>query len=263
MYRKAMGRPCNLKRPMTFNEKVSWLKLYELPNDPLASLVADKYSVRDWVVQKGHGDILVKLFGVWESVDDISVEDLPEKFALKCNHGCGMNVICDDKSRFNAEEALRKLNEWMHTDWALLSAEPHYSAIERKVICEEYVEGPLVDYKFFCFQGVPQFYYVSEGFDRGLSYAKVSFFSIDGTPAPFRRLDHAQLPCVPESKPLYFDEMVSVAKGLSSSFKFARIDFLTNEGGFYFSEVTLTPCAGMMPLEPREWDYKLGEMLVI
>lgn len=263
MYRRVMGEFPNLKNPRTFNEKVSWLKLYQFPKEPLAAIVANKLRVRDYVSEHGYGNLLVSLLGSWKDSVDIDFETLPDQFALKCNHGCGMNLICEDKTSFDFESAKLKLDDWMKTDWALLSAEPHYSAIPRRIICEEYIHGPLVDYKFFCFNGTPKFYYVSEGFERGLAFAKVSFFCMDGSLAPFRRLDHEELSVAPKERPFYFDTMVDVAKSLSEPFKFARIDFLANDDRFYFSEVTLTPSAGMMLLEPKEWDYKLGDMLVI
>ena len=42
-------------------------------------------------------DILNDLIGVWDSVDTIEWDSLPEKFVLKCNHGQGYNVICTNK----------------------------------------------------------------------------------------------------------------------------------------------------------------------
>ena len=263
MYRRAMGEFPNLKNPRTFNEKVSWLKLYELPKEPLAAIVADKLRVRDYVTEHGFGSTLVPLLGSWKSSAEINPVALPRQFALKCNHGCGMNLICEDKASFDFEVAKTMLDGWMKTDWALLSAEFHYSSIPRRIICEEYINGPLVDYKFFCFNGTPKFYYVSEGLESGPTSGRISFFKMDGSAAPFRRLDHGELPIAPVKRPPYFNTMVDIAKSLSGPFKFARIDFLTNDDGFYFSEVTLTPSAGVMPLDPKEWDIKLGDMLVI
>lgn len=263
MYRRAMGEFPNLKNPRTFSEKVSWLKLYELPKEPLAAVVADKLRVREYVTKRGYGSALIPLLGAWKSSAEIDPEVLPRQFVLKCNHGCGMNLICEDKASFDFEDAKRKIDGWMKTDWALLSAELHYSPIPRRIICEEYVNGPLVDYKLFCFNGIPKFYYVSEGLELGPTCGRISFFEMDGNNAPFRRRDHEGLPTASVSQPPYFNTMVEIAKSLSSPFKFARIDFLTTELGFYFSEVTLTPSAGVMPLEPEEWDIKLGDMLAI
>lgn len=262
MYRHAMGRKCYLRIPRTFNEKISWLKLNELPGNPLAVQVTDKYRVREYVEGKGWGHTLVDLYGAWDSAEGVPYAELPERFALKCNHGCGMNIICPDKAFFDVSAARRKLDEWMHTDWSLLSAEPHYARIPRKVICEEYVPGPLSDYKFYCFGGEPRYYYVSQGLEEGPTAGRISFFEVEGGgTAPFIRSDHRPLEPPYPVQPPYFEEMLRAARDLSGPFKFARIDFLTNPLGFWFSEVTLTPCAGMMPIDPPEWDLRLGELL--
>lgn len=260
MFRHAMGEACSLRDPKTFNEKISWLKLYELPKMPLARLVTDKYAVRSYVEERGHGDLLVDFYGHWGSVSDIDFNALPNKFVLKCNHGCGMNILCHDRDDFDEDAARRELSEWMRMDWGLMSAEPHYSSIERQIICEQLVDGPLVDYKFYCFGGEPKLFYISEGLDEGPTAGRISFFNMDGTRAPFKRSDHKPVEG-DVHLPSYMGEMTAVARDLAQPFKFARIDFMVNSERYYFSEVTLTPCAGMMPVEPKEWDLKLGEML--
>ena len=260
MFRHAMGEACDLDDPKTSNEKISWLKLYELPKIPLTSEVTDKYRVREYVASKGHGDLLVDLYGHWDRAADVDFGVLPDQLVLKCNHGCGMNILCHDKAAFDSEAARRELNEWMGMDWGLMSTEPHYSAIRRQVICEQMVKGPLSDYKFYCFGGEPRLFYVSVGLDEGPTAGRISFFDMDGTPAPFRRADHKPLEGSIEMSP-YLGEMVGVARDLAEPFRFARIDFMVNSERYYFSEVTLTPCAGMMPIEPPEWDLRLGEML--
>lgn len=264
MYVNAMHALPNLKTPQTFNEKISWLKLYELPNNPLAVCVADKFAVREYVEKKGFADILPELYGSWSRVEDIDFNALPSSFVMKCNHGCGMNVFCPAKESFDVSSAVKSLSGWMMTDWALLSAEFHYGKIQKMIICEEFIRGLLSDFKFFCFAGEPKFFYVSRGLENGPTAGKVSFFDMNGEKAPFRRLDHEELDddAVTEL-PGYFHEMVAVARELSEPFDFARIDFLSNGEEFYFSEVTLTPCAGMMPIDPPEWDLKLGKMINI
>lgn len=260
MFRHAMGEACDLENPRTFNEKISWLKLYELPKMPLASEVTDKYRVRGYVEGRGHGDLLVGLYGHWDKAADIDFAALPDQFVLKCNHGCGMNILCHEKVSFDAEATRRELDGWMGMDWGLMSAEPHYSAIERQIICEQMVAGPLSDFKFYCFGGEPRFFYVSVGLDEGPTAGRISFFEMDGARAPFTRSDHKPLKGDVKMPPFLL-EMADVARDLAAPFKFARIDFMVNPERYYFSEVTLTPCAGMMPIEPKEWDLRLGEML--
>ena len=262
MFRCAMGKRCNLDHPRTFNEKISWLKFNEWPSMPLATSVADKFAVRSYVQECGYGHLLVDCLGRWSSVKELNFDTLPEKFVLKCNHGCGMNILCQNKNAFDVNNAKRKLSEWMSMDWGLMSAEPHYSSIKRQIICEQLVDGPLVDYKFLCFNGKPQFFFIAEGFEKSKTGRHISIYNLDGTLAPFTRTDHLPLEREVSTSP-FINEMMSAAEELSKPFKFARIDFIVNAQHYYFSEVTLTPCAGMMPLKPKEWDLKLGDMLEI
>ena len=106
LYKQRLNKKLNLKNPQTFNEKIQWLKLYYCPNNPLVIQCADKYLAREYIKERGYGQYLNKLIGVWDSVDEIDWDRLPEKFAIKCNHGCGYNIICDDKSKLDISEAV-------------------------------------------------------------------------------------------------------------------------------------------------------------
>lgn len=98
----------DLKNPKTFNEKIQWLKLHDYPNNQLVINGADKYKVRDYVEKKGLGDILVPLLGHWDRPEDIDWEKLPDKFVLKCNHGCAYNILCNNKNAFDKDGAIKK-----------------------------------------------------------------------------------------------------------------------------------------------------------
>ena len=80
--RVVLGKWLNLDKPQTFNEKISWLKLYHFPFNPLAIQCADKFAVRDYIRSKGFGNILVPHYGVWDSSDEIDWESLPDQFVL-------------------------------------------------------------------------------------------------------------------------------------------------------------------------------------
>ena len=101
LYRKRFHRLLNLENPVSFNEKIQWLKLNTYNNNPLITQCADKFAVRDFVKSKGCEELLIPLIGVYDDVDAIEWDNLPEKFVLKCNHGCGYNVICSDKTKVN------------------------------------------------------------------------------------------------------------------------------------------------------------------
>lgn len=260
MYRAFVHKKLNLEKPETFNEKLCWLKLRVFPNDIKVIQCADKYEVHNYLKSKGCNDLLVNLLGVWDKVEDIDWDSLPNKFVLKCNHGCAYNIICTNKNQFDRTDAIKKLNKWMKEDFSLVSGEPHYSKITRKIICEEFLEGEIKDYKFFCFNGVPQFYYVGLTPNGDFHNLVCDFIMPDGTPANFYRLDHKRFEKTPEP-PQNLQEMLKIAQKLSADFPFVRVDLMNVEGKLYFSELTFTPSAGIMPLAPEGTDEKLGKWL--
>lgn len=260
MYRCFVHKKLNLDNPRTFNEKICWLKLYEFPKEQKVIDCADKYKMRKIVSDKGYSNLLVGLIGVWERPEDIEWDLLPNKFVLKCNHGCSYNIICNDKSKIEKRKVIKKLKKWLKEDFGLVSGEPHYSRIDRRIICEEFLEGNLKDYKFFCFNGIPKFYYVASVPNGILHNMVCDFFYPDGKIADFYRLDHNRFAETPEI-PQNLHEMLTIAKELSKNFPFVRVDLMAVGKKIYFSEFTFTPSAGIMPLAPDGADEKIGEWL--
>lgn len=260
MYRAFVHKKLNMNPPKTFNEKLCWLKLKVFPKDEMVIRCADKYQVHEYIKSKGYAELLVKLVDAWDTVDEIEWEKLPEKFVLKCNHGCAYNIICSDKNQFDVEDAKRKLRKWMKEDFGLVSGEPHYSKIRKKIICEEFLEGELKDYKFYCFNGMPRFYYVAVTPGGDFHNMRCDFFWPNGEAADFYRLDHKRFDVTPEP-PKNLEEMLEIAKKLSEDFNFVRVDLMNVNEKVYFSELTFTPSAGIMPLAPDDADERIGEWL--
>ena len=257
-FRIVVGKNLNLKNPQTFNEKLQWLKLYYWPQNEDAIICADKYKVREYLMQKGYGEYLNDLYGVWKSADDIDWDSLPEQFVLKCNHGCGYNILCPDKSKLNIEEAKKQLNKWLKEDFSKFNAEPHYAKIEPYIICEKFLGGNIVDYKYFCFNGEAEFMYIAEGFGEGIG-EKISFFDKDGNKAPYKRLDYPTYDDV--QKPEGFEKMKKMSEELSKDFPFVRMDWFEVDGKIYFGEFTFTPCGCMMKLDPDSKDAEWGKLI--
>lgn len=251
----------DLKNPRTFNEKLQWLKLYYYPQNDLAVKCADKYRVREYIKDKGYENTLVPLLGAWDNVEDIDWDSLPNKFVLKCNHGCAYNIVCNDKTEFDRIKAKKQLNTWLKEDFGAFNIEPHYSNIKKhKITCEEFLGDNLVDYKFFCFNGIPKFIYVSSDLihDR---QAKIGFFNIEGSKINLKRDDYASIEKI--ELPSFYNEILEMASKLCKDFPFVRVDFFVTDNKYYFAELTFTPGACMMPFNPKEMDLEWGEMLNI
>lgn len=247
----------NLKKPKTFNEKLQWYKLNYCPKSDLIVSCTDKYQVKNYVKNKGLEAILTPLIGRWDSVEDICWESLPNSFVLKCTHGCAYNIICKDKSKFDVKLAKKKLKAWQKENFAAFNVELHYGKIKKhRIICEKYLGDLIIDYKFFCFNGNPKFFYVSSDLihDRD---AQMGFFSMDGEKIPLIRKDYKDIGKI--KMPACFNEMINSARILSKDFPFVRVDFFLIKDIYLFAELTFTPGAAMMPINPRKYDFEWGE----
>lgn len=249
----------DLKNPKKFNEKLQWLKLKYNAKSPLVVQCSDKYAVRSHIEDCGYGNTLTKLLGVWERAEDIDWDKLPDKFVLKCTHGCAYNILCKDKKTFDKKGATKQLNAWLKENFAAFNVELHYGEIKpRRIICEEYLGDVIVDYKFFCFNGEPKFFYVSSDLvhDRR---AEIGFFNMDGSKMQMVRDDYKDIGNI--KMPECLQEMIEASKVLSKDFPFVRVDFFLVDGNYRFAELTFTPGACMMPLNPKKYDIEWGKML--
>ena len=130
-----LNKKVDLENPKTFNEKVQWLKINDYDTNSLVIQCADKYRVRQYIEGKGYGNILVPLIGDWEKPDDIDWNKLPDKFVLKCNHGCAYNIVVKDKVNANEHSIKKQLKKWMKEDFGAYNIEPHYSKIKPHITC--------------------------------------------------------------------------------------------------------------------------------
>ena len=156
LYFKYFGKQPELNKPVTFNEKLQWLKLNWY--DERTPVCSNKHLVREYVRQNGLEDLLIEEYAVFDSANDIDLSKLPDRFVLKPAHDSGHIIICKDKQSFNLKSAVKNLNRWLTVDYEYKSGEWPYSS-KKCIVCEKYMEdleaGELLDYKFFCFNGKP------------------------------------------------------------------------------------------------------------
>ena len=258
-YRIRIKEPLNLKTPTTLNEKLQWLKLYYCPNQDTVIQCADKYSVREYLSERNLEHLLNELIAVWDNADDIDWDILPQQFVLKCNHGCGYNIICADKSKLDTAEATKKLKAWMAEDYSKYDVEPHYARIPRKIICEKYLGPNVVNYNIYCMNGIPTFFSLASGLGNGVD-ERLTYYYTDGRKAEFynRRYPTDDV----ELSPL-LPQMVEYARLLSKDFPLVRVDLYDIDGTIVLSELTFTPGGALIPLAPPEANHKLGLQLDI
>ncbi len=262
-YFAANGKTLNLKNPVTFCEKLNWLKIHD--RHPEHSDYVDKLKVRDIVKEKLGEDISIPLLGHWQHFDDIDFDALPNQFVIKCNHDSGSTKIIKDKSSLSEKDfkEMRKFYEKrLKQNFYYAGREYPYKnvvpciLIEELMVDEKNPETSIEDYKFMCFDGKAEMMFIVT--DRSTD-CRIDYFDRD-----FNHLDmwntHINSDKV-VNKPDKFDEMWDVAEKLTQGIKFTRLDLYVINGKIYFGEYTFFEGGGFRPYHPDEVNYKLGDMI--
>lgn len=267
-YRIKMGFWPDFTHPQRFSEK---LQLYKMRyRNPIMPRCVDKYEVRKYVKAKGLEGVLNHLYGVYNNVNDIDFDALPNQFIMKSTTGGGgLNVVVvNDKNTCNWEEMKQKIAPWCWKrsqkrkissgrEWA------YTGIVESRIIVEELLtdnsnpSNAIDDFKFFCFKGKPYCIQVDRGRydDHRQNYYDMDWKSL-GVHCTY-----------PEGfmidKPIHFDEMKQVASKLSEDFPFVRVDLYNINGIIIFGELTFYPSSGYGLFHPDSFDFELGKKFII
>ncbi len=270
MWRVYMGYNIDWNNCRTLNEKIQWLEVFT--DTTLWTEYADKYLVRQHIKELGLGDYLPQLYGVWDKVEDIDYNQLPESFVIKCNHDCGSAIVVTDKTTLNIEETNEKLKKHLNRPWGYKTGEPHYTRIKRKIIAEELIGGKeffesnqsLVDYKFWCTNGKVQLCLACYNRVVGKS-AVYDLYNVKPWSQERGLLaeEYANQLFVDLPEPQHLDEMINISERISSSFPQLRVDLYNVQGKIYFGEMTFTGYSGRMIRFSDSLQLELGEKVTL
>lgn len=261
VFSKYMGYPLDLENPKTFSEKLQWLKVNY--REPIQTVMVDKYEAKLFIAQRVGDQYIIPTLAVWDSVEDIDLDALPNQFVLKCTHDSGGIVICKDKSSFDFEAAKAKLSASLHRDYSRIAREWPYKDVPRRIIAEEYLSelgsNEILDYKMYCFHGEPKLTVVcSNRFSK--TGTRMNFYDIDWEPMGIH-FGHYPPLSTEFPLPVTYDEMKRLTAELSKDCPFLRVDFYEIKGCLYIGELTFFPGAGFEKFRPMSKDYELGEWL--
>lgn len=255
------GYRMNLKEPRTFNEKLNWMKLHY--HNPLCHQLADKYAVKTFVADRAGAQYVVENLGVWASPRDIDFSALPDKFVLKCTHDSGGVFICKDKATFDKDAVICRIEKKLKRNYFPPLREWVYKDIPPRVLADKFLEDGNnsatvnLDYKFWCFDGVPRYMYITVKSDDVFE----NFYDMDFRPVA---IDHGFKRFYPEfEKPQSFELMKELAAKLSAGIPFVRVDFFEIGGQPYFGEFTFYDWGGLQPFRNYEQDLELGALIAL
>ena len=260
MYKSKFKIPLDLEHPKAYTAKLQWLKLHDRKD--IYTTFADKVAVRDYVAETLGPEYLVPVFAVYDSVDEIDWEALPQRFILKCSHGSGCNVICPDKSRLDTEKAKKQLSGWMKRSWFWFGREWAYKNITPRILCEHFIESSQGetpnDYKFLCFNGEPKL--IQLHMNRYKANYTMDYYDTDWNKTEKSKKGTA-ISSEKAPMPRNLEKMKALAAILAKDTYFSRIDFYDADGKIYFGEITFFPTSGFSPFDDYEDDLRLGSCI--
>lgn len=266
LYQEWVGQKIDWDQPRRYTEILNWEKL-NLPEPELRlhTRLADKLLVREYVQERIGQSYLSRVLHVWDNAKEIDFDALPEAFVLKCNHGSGMNIVVPDRSHLDRAEAVRRLNRWKSRNFAYLYGqhEMQYSAIPRKIFCEEYLEGLnsiCPQYNVFCFHGQPQ--WICRLRSPHLPEERGRFYDTSWKTEEF----YFGYPLDPEivPRPSVLNEVLELSRKLSQGLRHVRVDlYEMPDGRILFSELTFSSWAGLQPFVPEQYDEEFGKLILM
>ena len=258
IFRKRMGYRPDLSDSKKFNEKLQWLKLHERID--LKVRCSDKILVRDYISETVGPQYVVPLVLTSTSEAVITPEVLPEQpCVIKTNHDQGTVIVVHDKERADFGRIRAKLRVALKTNLYHFAREWPYDRVERKILVEPHLNPEsalgLKDFKVFCFNGHPRIIQVDH--DRFAEHTR-NIYSASWDPLEVTSgYGRGEV----EQAPHCLDEMLYIARKLSSPFRFVRVDCYVVNGKPMVGELTFFPTGGFKPFSPDSFDRELGDML--
>ncbi|MET0036255.1 MAG: ATP-grasp fold amidoligase family protein [Candidatus Thiodiazotropha lotti] len=232
----------NLIRPQDYNEKITWLKLFD--HNMLKVECCDKYDARKYIVNKVGEKFLPDNYYVGHDFDRQLAKTINHPFVIKTTHDQGGVYFCTGDE--NIEEIEKDVTSRLKKRYGFINYEWPYLMLNGKVVYEEYLNyGGRIpdDYKFHCANGeVKWLQYIT---DRGID-TKEGIYDLEGNKldqvldADMKRF------CGKLAVDFkLFQKMISLAEMLASEFKYVRVDMYCIGEKINIGELTFFPLGGL------------------
>lgn len=262
-YKYTTGRRLDYDNLVNYNEKIQYLKLTQREN--IYTEIVDKIRVRDFVSNRIGKKYLIPIYGVYESLEEINFDVLPNKYVLKTNHNSGGYYIVSDNNSVSYKDISNKLKPMLRKNYYYFTREWPYKNIEPRIICEKYLEqgddNELRDYRFFCFDGQPRFVAVDLSI-TDKSKVRRNIYDLDWNLMSVE-ISYPQETKISIKKPNQLSEMIDVARKLSKGFKHVRVDLYCIDNKIYFGEMTLYHQSGYGDIKPESFHEMMGSWIKV
>lgn len=262
LWRGVFGKKLNLNHPVTFNEKLQWLKLYD--HNPRYTLMADKYEAKKIITELVGEKYVIPTLGVWDTFDEIDFQSLPTQFVLKTTHDSGGVFICQDKAGFDVGKVRMQIEHRLKQNYYLRNREWVYKDIKPRIIAETFMQdcdtGELRDYKFYCFDGKVKALLLATNRQSRTDELRFDYFDREFQHMNMTNHWHPNA-VMPPTKPSHYEKMVELAEIISKGIPQVRIDFYEANGKIFIGEFTFYDMAGYLQIHPDQWQDEWGDLI--
>ena len=263
LFKKTFDKELDLSNPISMNEKLQWLKLYD--KNPIYTKLVDKCEAKKIVSRIIGKQYIIPTIGIYDKFKDIDFDRLPNQFVIKCAHDSGSVIVCKDKKSINYDYIEEYISKKLKKNYYWVAREWPYKNVKPRIIIEEYIcddgREDLFDYKFYCFHGKP--FVVLVCIDRQIGKTKYYFFDRNWELKRYNKNGVEAPNDFTIKKPKNMDEMFLIAEKLAmySEAPFVRIDLYSKQEKIYFGEFTFYPNAGFDKNRLPEIDRLFGDMI--
>ena len=237
----AFGRFMDFSNPITFNEKLQWLKVYDHKDE--YTTIVDKYEAKKYISRFIGEKYIIPTLGVWDDFNQIDFDALPDQFVLKCTHDSGGLVICHDKTKFNMDVAKNKIETSLANNFYYMGREWPYKNVPHRIIAEQFMADNFRSKKLFPSGIIPRMRLVYSQSFKENSF-KEFFYDEVWNCSKIKNNQNGKAVFL-INRPKQYKTMKKLAELLNEKVSNIRIDFYEIDENNYFAELKFDSICNM------------------
>jgi hypothetical protein len=238
----------------TFNDVLYKIKTTDEILNPLRVFVSDKEFAKLYIKAVVGDKYVVPTIDVIRNAEAVESYAFPSDCCIKPTHASGTVVL----RRNNEPIDVSEIKSWFNLNYYRSGREANYKTLQPKIIVEPLVfdNDDIEDYRFFCLDGNVKLIFVDMG--KYTDYTR-TVFDPDWNPKEFS-IGYPRSRAVP-ARPGNLEDMLAVARRLSSGFGFVRVDMYSNGKTCFVGEISNCHARASQRFIPLTGEREASELI--